>query len=73
MALKDLIATPGEAAAAQIITRFRFSGDAKAELYEAVKVAVDDAYKLGQTQGSRYACNPPVLRHLNFIGDDDEH
>ena len=43
MALKDLIATPGEAAAARIVKQFRFTGTARDDLYAAVREAVDDA------------------------------
>ena len=38
--LRDLVATPGEAAAGRICKRFRYGGDAHAQLYEAVRVEV---------------------------------
>ena len=45
MPLKDLIASPGEAAAARIIKRFRFSGEAREELYVLIRDEVDRAVK----------------------------
>jgi hypothetical protein len=43
MALKELIATPGEAAAGKIMGLFRYSGEARRQLYEAIRAEVDAA------------------------------
>ena len=40
--LKDLIATDGEAIAGRIIREFRFSGDAREEIYALVTKEVDE-------------------------------
>lgn len=40
--LKDLIASPGEAAAARITKMFRYDGNAHKNLYDAIKEAVDE-------------------------------
>lgn len=43
MALKDLIATPGEATASRIVELFRYSGEAREQLWEAIEAAVTEA------------------------------
>lgn len=43
MALKDLIATPGEAAAARIVKLFRYTGEAGEQLRCAIEDEVDKA------------------------------
>jgi len=53
--LKDLIATDGEAVAAKVIREFRFSGDAREQLYKLVRDEVDkrvrNAFKSGLQTG----------------------
>ena len=49
--LTDLIATRGEVAAARITKRFRYSGDAHRELYEAIRDEIDKAYRQGKELG----------------------
>lgn len=51
MALKELIATPGEAAAGKIMSLFRYSGEARRQLYEAIRAEVDQA-----VSKERYEC-----------------
>jgi hypothetical protein len=43
MALKDLIASPGETAAYRVLKEWRIAGDARAELTEAIKQEVEHA------------------------------
>jgi hypothetical protein len=49
--LKDLIATRGEAVAGKIIREFRFSGDARKELYDAIVKAVDEECRIAHEIG----------------------
>lgn len=63
MALKNLIASPGEAAAARITHRFRYSGSALEELHQAVVDAVD-----GAVAAEREAC-AKIVEGGSFLHD----
>ena len=43
MPLKDLIATPGEIAAAHVLNPWRIRGDVREELWDAIKTEVERA------------------------------
>ena len=57
MAIKDLIATPGDIAASRITRLFDYTGEAHSRLFGEIKEAVDSA-----VAAEREACLPGMSR-----------
>jgi hypothetical protein len=58
MALRDLTATPGEAAAARVSSMFGFSGNARSELWSAICAEVDRAVAVERERCAQIAEAP---------------